>query len=100
MAAAGLAGPLVGNALLALSRPADAVAHLEQAIGLREAGKGDPGDLAEARFALAKALWESGRDKKRALALAAAARGPLEAAGAARKELSTELGAWLAARKR
>ncbi len=47
---------------------------LERAFKIREAQETDPSRRAETRFALARALWESGRDWARARALAEEAR--------------------------
>jgi eukaryotic-like serine/threonine-protein kinase len=71
-----LAYPLtgLGQALLLLGKPADAMAPLERALHFRETSGGDPGLLAETRFALARALSDSGRDRVRARALATEAR--------------------------
>src|SRR5262249_18466539 len=88
--AAALVG--VGRAALALGRPADAIAPLEEAL----AGEATAEEHAGARFALARALWDARRDRGRARALAteaeAAYAGPrLEAKRAAVR-------AWLASR--
>jgi tetratricopeptide (TPR) repeat protein len=64
----------VGFAHLSLRAPAHAVAPLEQALALRERAGQPAADLAAARFALARALWETGKDRRRARALAATAR--------------------------
>jgi len=45
-----------------------------------------PGQLADARFALARALWESSRDRPRALSLAQAARVDLATPATAARE--------------
>jgi hypothetical protein len=61
----------------------------------REGGEADTSVVAETRFALARALWDAGRDRPRARRLAATARAnyqgpPLHAAEV------RELDAWLA----
>ncbi|HEY0990610.1 MAG TPA: tetratricopeptide repeat protein, partial [Kofleriaceae bacterium] len=66
----------LGRTQLALHRPALAIAHLEAA--LPHAEHGPPGELAELRFDLARALVDSGRDRTRGLALADAARATFE----------------------
>jgi serine/threonine-protein kinase len=62
-----------GMDLLALGRPGEAVSPLESALALREKSAA-PAEIAEVQLALAQALWQSGGDRARALALAAAAR--------------------------
>jgi tetratricopeptide (TPR) repeat protein len=62
-----------GFAQLALHAPARAVGPLEQSISLREAAGLAPSEMVQARFALARALWEVGRDRRRARALATSA---------------------------
>ena len=95
---AGLAKPLTGQGLLALAqaRPADAVAPLERALGI--GGAQGPAELAELRLALARALWDSDRDRPRARALVELARAELHAAptNPARAHLTEDLATWLA----
>ncbi len=81
--------------LLALRRPAEAVPLLRGAVPALERGA-RAGNLAEARFALARALVESGGDRGEARALARGARDEwarIAGADAARAEAE----AWLAA---
>ncbi|WP_434425129.1 tetratricopeptide repeat protein [Nannocystis pusilla] len=59
-----------GGALLGLGRAAEAVREFERALAIREAAQVQPEELAEARFAVARALWEAGGDRPRARALA------------------------------
>jgi eukaryotic-like serine/threonine-protein kinase len=64
---------LVGLASVALAqrRPADAASFAKLALRVREqSDASDPRDTAEARFLLARALWDSGDDPARALDLA------------------------------
>ncbi|HEU0035274.1 MAG TPA: serine/threonine-protein kinase [Kofleriaceae bacterium] len=74
-----LAYPLagLGEAELALGRPADAIAPLERAVALLASYDGDRGTLGDMRLALARALWDAGRDRARARELAAAAEADL-----------------------
>jgi eukaryotic-like serine/threonine-protein kinase len=70
----------IGNTLLDLDKPAEAIAPLERAVQLR----GDDGDQltsAEIKFALARALWDSKRDRPRARKLLDEAREPMKQAG-------------------
>jgi tetratricopeptide (TPR) repeat protein len=64
----------IGQALLSLARPAEAVEPLEHALRLREANEPNASVVADTRFALARALWDGGGDRRRARALAAQAR--------------------------
>ncbi len=70
-----LAYPLTGLGLsyLADHHPALAVAPLERARRIRQAHETDPLLVADTDFALARALWDAGVDRTRALRLAAAA---------------------------
>jgi tetratricopeptide (TPR) repeat protein len=63
-----------GLDLIALGRAAEAVSPLERAVAARERGAAAPSDLAEVRFALARALAASGGDRARAKKLAELAR--------------------------
>jgi len=86
----------VGFAELSLHAPARAVAPLEQSIALREAAGLAPAEMVQARFALARALWEVGKDRRRAKALAVSAReGALEHQDATE---AGEIAGWLATR--
>jgi serine/threonine protein kinase/tetratricopeptide (TPR) repeat protein len=65
---------VIGLSHLGLDRPDLALPILERAARIREAKESLPVRRAEVRFALARALAESGQDRARALALAARAR--------------------------
>lgn len=56
----------VGTDQLELGQPRLAIPHLERGLAIREAREVDPGERAEMRHALARALWESGVDPARA----------------------------------
>jgi tetratricopeptide (TPR) repeat protein len=86
----------LGQALVALGRPREARAHLERALGLREAPGTDPALLASTRFSLARALAAEDEDPQRAAALAAAAREGYRLAGDAEGE--SEVRRWLSAK--
>jgi tetratricopeptide (TPR) repeat protein len=60
----------LGAALIGVRQPAKAIPTLERAIAIRARGGGGAEDLAEARFSLARALWDAGQDRSRARALA------------------------------
>ena len=84
----------IGEVHLDRGAPAAAVAPLERALGLflRMPTSSDTGHV---RFALARALWESSRDRGRALAQARQARADLAAAGAEGEGELAALEAWL-----
>ena len=63
----------LGQSYLAEHLPAAAVAPLERASRIRDLHENDTALVAETSFALARALWESGGDRERALRLAAGA---------------------------
>jgi eukaryotic-like serine/threonine-protein kinase len=95
-----VANTLTGRAelLLTLSRAAEARADLERALAIRE-GANDPQrhDYGRTRFALARALWQTGGDRTRARQLAEAARGDLaEADSPLARGRRAALAAWLA----
>lgn len=63
----------VGDCDLELGQVDEAVRSFEQAVAALESSDGSPARLADARFALARALWRAGRERKRARSLAKAA---------------------------
>jgi len=81
--------PALG-ALAALSRPPRSIELLERALRIRERAGVAGSAIAESRFALARALWDSGGDRVRAVALARNAREVARSPG--------EIDRWLAAR--
>ena len=85
----------IGRAHLQLHQDRQALEPLEQAIAIFDAAKLAPSTSAAARFALAQAVWESGGDRERALALVTRALADEGAAGAHRAEME----AWLAAHR-
>jgi len=64
----------IGDSYLALGQPDEAVEPLERALRIREKANVGGADMAETRFALAEALWDARRDRKRAVELAKLAR--------------------------
>jgi eukaryotic-like serine/threonine-protein kinase len=64
----------MGQSYLGEGTPEKALAPLEQALAIREKNGAEPTEIAETRFLLARALWDSGQDHARALTLARAAR--------------------------
>jgi eukaryotic-like serine/threonine-protein kinase len=93
-----LAFPLtgLGAALLDLGRPADALPHLERALEIRTSATPAERDLGDTERHLARALWETGGDRKRARALAEAALARFVALGEIAGEPVRELETWLA----
>jgi tetratricopeptide (TPR) repeat protein len=59
-----------GMVEIARKRYAEAIAVLEKALAARTAGGAVPSLVSWTRFELAQAVWELGRDRKRAVALA------------------------------
>jgi tetratricopeptide (TPR) repeat protein/predicted Ser/Thr protein kinase len=80
---------LLGRIRMARHENREALELLERAVAIVEHHVTDPETLGSARFALARALWNMGRDLPRARALALAARDQVVAE-------RTELHAWLA----
>ncbi len=74
----------LGRIELKRGRPADAIPHLERALTNRQNGP-FLHLVAETRFSLAEALWDSGRDRPRAIALAREAHAGWSASTAADK---------------
>jgi len=94
-----LAYPLrgLGSTLLASGRTHEGVAALERAVTIGEIRSVDRVELAAARFALARALWPTDRD--RALALARKAEADY-AALPGRERNREDVNAWLGGRER
>jgi serine/threonine protein kinase len=86
----------IGTSYLAESNPSNALVPLERAARIRKASETDPAKRAETNFALARALWDSNRDRGRARALAEQARTEYERANSKAKMAPVE--AWLRAR--
>jgi len=86
----------LGRVMLAAGDPAKAVPLLEESLSIREDGEPDPVRIADTRFVLARALWDSGRDRRRAIALATSANDTF--ARQDRLEQGRAVTSWLAAR--
>jgi eukaryotic-like serine/threonine-protein kinase len=91
-----LAEPLhgLGEVRLMQREVATAIPYLKRALEIREVDEVDPTLVADTRFALARALWLDGGDRRRARALAVAARDGY--ASRQRPEVA-DVAAWLAA---
>jgi tetratricopeptide (TPR) repeat protein len=83
----------LGRAYLGVGKPDKALPLLEEALAARAGG--ETPELAETRFLLARALWDGGGDRARAIELAEAAMPKLDAGGAADLDVKK----WLAARR-
>jgi tetratricopeptide (TPR) repeat protein len=88
---------VAGEARLGLGDAAGAVRDLERSLRLQEKFQPVPANLAETRFALARALWVLG-ERKRAREIAAVAEESYRAAPGAEKELK-EVGEWRASHR-
>ena len=91
---------MLGEAQLGLGQPVAAIDTIERAIKLADKATLED-EMPRLRFALARALWDSGRDRKQARALAGrvAAR-PLGAKGDETDEtIRQQASAWLAAHR-
>ena len=83
----------LGETLLALGRPAEAIPQIEQALSL-QAERAEDGRTAATRFSLAQALWEAPKSRPRALLLAEQAREFFVARGDESEELVEIIG-WI-----
>jgi tetratricopeptide (TPR) repeat protein len=88
----------IGRAELDRHQPARALRSLERALAIRAVVGGDPSWLPETRFAVARALWSSGRDRERARSLADQARAGYAVAGKGSERELAEVDSWLADR--
>ncbi len=93
-----LALTALGKALRAAGQASAAVEPLRRAQGIRERPPVDAVALAETRFALGEALWDSAGDRDDALALAREALAAYEAA--VQRDVAGEIAGWIAARER
>jgi len=91
-----IAEPLhgLGEVRLARGQAAAAVSYLTSALAMREKDELDATLLADTRFALARALWLDGGDRRHARALAVAAR---DAYKSRQRPAAAEVVSWLAA---
>jgi tetratricopeptide (TPR) repeat protein len=86
----------LGQAQLGLGHLQPGIAALERALHIFESHEAEASDLGDARFSLARGLWDAGRDRKRALALAQGAKQAFLQAGEAHKKELGEVSLWLA----
>jgi serine/threonine protein kinase/Tfp pilus assembly protein PilF len=93
MMAYGLTG--AGKCQVELGKPALAIEPLEHALAIRVKPPSEPLLLAETRLVLARALWDSSRDRKRAVELATAAHDEFAKGGDAAKQDLAESTEWL-----
>ncbi len=92
-----LAFPLTGLGFLLINKnqAQEALPYLERALSIRNSHAGDPGDLGETKFALARTLWSIGHERKRAIQLARQAQKNFAQAGAFRDAERKRVGSWL-----
>ena len=83
----------IGVSLLADGDASSALVHLQRAHRIREAHETDPERRAETSFALARALWDSNRDRGRARFLAEEAKATY--ARSSSKQKAAEVEGWL-----
>ncbi|NMO16580.1 tetratricopeptide repeat protein [Pyxidicoccus fallax] len=88
----------LGSALIKAGRPLEAVAPLERALAGWERAQPQTGQRSDTLFLLARALWESGKDRERALRLAREARAKLTGDDPSRSLSVERVDAWLAER--
>jgi tetratricopeptide (TPR) repeat protein len=91
---------VIGRAYVGLGAPAAAIHPLERALSLRDTTQSFSLDLAETKFALARALWDSRRDPARSLHLAREAAKELAKSLDANARDRAEVNAWLRQRAR
>jgi len=88
----------IGECHLDEGRAVKALPYLERAVSIAGASQGDGMTHARARFALARALWDSRRGRDRALSLAKLAGDAFAEAGKRAAADQTRVADWLAAR--
>ncbi|HKD43705.1 MAG TPA: tetratricopeptide repeat-containing protein kinase family protein, partial [Myxococcaceae bacterium] len=90
----------IGRAAMGLGDSRKAISSLERALSIREKHPERATDLAETRFALARALKKSGRDRERAMTLAANAREAYVTAGDKYRKNVAEVDDWIGGKRR
>jgi tetratricopeptide (TPR) repeat protein len=85
----------VGQSLLDLGRPAEALEPLERAYALRQRGEVRPRELGITAFFLARAVLAAGGGRERALGLARRALELYDQAGAGWADERAKIAAWL-----
>ncbi|MBL9105979.1 MAG: serine/threonine protein kinase [Myxococcales bacterium] len=91
----GAAMVIRGRARVALGQTRAGVADLEQALAIVQAAGAPREELAEARYQLARALWQNPRQRARAVTLARASLADYMAVGAAYARERADNEAWL-----
>jgi eukaryotic-like serine/threonine-protein kinase len=89
----------LGNIYLDWGRPAGAVQPLARAVAILER-QGAPEDRADTELSLARALWDGGGSRERALALAHQAREGFARAGDVHREELAKVDQWLSRHER
>lgn len=83
----------IGRSLALGGKPLEALPHLERALAM-QASNPKPGDVADTQFQLAKVLWDTRRDRKKAVELARQAYAGFLTTGTRRREIG-DVKAWL-----
>ncbi len=85
----------LADALVGLARSPEAIAPYQRALALWESSTADENTLAETRFALARTLWASGKNRPHALILARKAQQSYAQAGEQKKVELAKIKSWL-----
>ncbi|MBZ4420099.1 tetratricopeptide repeat protein [Myxococcus sp. RHSTA-1-4] len=88
----------LGATYLKAGRPAEALAPLERALAGWERARSMPGQRTDTLFLLARALWDSGQDRERAVRLAREAKAAAMKDGPSSAGMLERIGTWLAER--
>jgi tetratricopeptide (TPR) repeat protein len=85
----------LGEAYLVTGRAKQALPLATEATQILDAVEFDPGDVGDARFALARALWDTGGDRMQAVRAATRARESYAHAGPTRQKALEDVSSWL-----
>ena len=90
----------MGMGYMGLGQPARAVAPLERALAIRERTGAGAAALSRSRFLAARARWDSGRNRAKALEMMRKSRIECDEGDETCRKYVEEVDAWLAERKR
>jgi tetratricopeptide (TPR) repeat protein len=88
----------LGVTYLKAGRPAEAIAPLERALAGTENARRLPGQRTDSLFLLARALWDTGKERERALKVGTEARAEAIQDGAGSASVLVTINTWLAER--